>query len=102
MEAGLIAQIEARAHAKPVTLKEAVTSARTGEDVSYLRVRVEGRFDNAKERYLYALSDGTPGWHVSRCLRRQTGRWRWSTGLVHDGLRSCHFGRKARSTTPSP
>jgi surfeit locus 1 family protein len=61
---GLIAQIEARAHAKPVTLKEAVTSARTGEDVSYLRVRVEGRFDNAKERYLYALSDGTPGWHV--------------------------------------
>ena len=61
---GLIAQIEARAHAEPVTLKEAVTRAKTGDDVSYLRVRVEGRFDNGKERYLYAVSDGTPGWHV--------------------------------------
>ena len=70
---GLIAQIEARAHAKPVTLKEAVTRARTGEDVSYLRVRVEGRFDNAKERYLYALSDGTPGWHVIAPLTTPDG-----------------------------
>ncbi|MEZ0281399.1 SURF1 family protein [Methyloceanibacter sp.] len=61
---GLIAQIEARAHAWPVTLKEVMTRARAGEDVGYLRVRVEGRFDNGKERYLYAVSDGTPGWHV--------------------------------------
>ena len=49
---GLIAQIEARAHAEPVTLKEAVTRAKAGEDVSYLRVRVEGRLDNGKERSL--------------------------------------------------
>ena len=61
---GLIAQIETRVKAEPVSLKEAVAQASAGEDVSYLRVRVEGRFDNAKERYLFAVSEGTPGWHV--------------------------------------
>lgn len=70
---GLIAQIEARTHAEPVTLKEALTRARAGEDVSYLRVRVEGRFDNGKERYLYAVSDGTPGWHVITPLEAPEG-----------------------------
>lgn len=70
---GLIAQIEARAHGEPVTLKEALSRARSGEDVSYLRVRVEGRFDNSKERYLYAVSDGTPGWHVIAPLTTQAG-----------------------------
>ena len=75
---GLIAQIEARANAEPVTLKEALTRARAGEDVSYLRVRVEGRFDNGKERYLYAVSDGTPGWHVITPLT--TAGWRGRAG----------------------
>jgi surfeit locus 1 family protein len=70
---GLIAQIEARTHAEPVTLKEAVARARAGEDVSYLRVRVEGRFDNGKERYLYAVSDGPPGWHVITPLETPEG-----------------------------
>jgi surfeit locus 1 family protein len=70
---GLIAQIEARRHAEPVTLKEAETRARAGEDVSYLRVRVDGRFDNGKERYLYAVSDGTPGWHVITPLETPEG-----------------------------
>jgi len=70
---GLIAQIEARAHAEPVTLKETVTRARAGEDVGYLRVRVEGRFDNSKERHLYAVSDGTLGWHVITPLKTPEG-----------------------------
>ena len=70
---GLIAQIEARAHAEPVALKEAVMRARAGDDVGYLRVRVDGRFDNSKERYLYALSDGRPGWHVITPLATSDG-----------------------------
>ena len=40
---------------------------------SYLRVRVEGRFDNGKERYLYAVSDGTLGWHVITPLETPDG-----------------------------
>ena len=70
---GLIAQIEARAHAEPVALKEAVMRACAGDDVGYLRVRVDGRFDNSKERYLYALSDGRPGWHVITPLATSDG-----------------------------
>jgi surfeit locus 1 family protein len=61
---GLIAKIEARVHAPPVTLKEAVASARAGEDISYLRVKTEGRFDHSKERYVYAVTDEGVGWHV--------------------------------------
>ena len=40
---GLIAEIEARTKAEPISLDEAVALARKGEDVSYLRVRAEGK-----------------------------------------------------------
>jgi surfeit locus 1 family protein len=68
---GLIAEIEARTKAEPISLKETVARARAGEDVSYVRVRVYGRFDNDEERYLFAVSDGTPGWHVITPLTTQ-------------------------------
>jgi len=61
---GLIAQIEARTKGPPITLEDAVALAREGRDPSYYRVRVDGRFHHAKERYLYALSEGRVGWHV--------------------------------------
>jgi surfeit locus 1 family protein len=85
---GLIAQIEARVKAEPVLLKEAVAQASAGEDVSYLRVRVEGRFDNAKERYLFAVSDGTPGWHVITPLETPDGEAALvDRGFVPDALK---------------
>lgn len=52
----LIARVEARAKAAPITLAEAIGLARQGTDPSYYRVRVEGRFHHGKERYLYALA----------------------------------------------
>ena len=63
---GLIAAIEARSRSAPITLEEARVLAKQGRDPSYYRVRVEGRFDHAKERYLFSqsIADGTPGWHV--------------------------------------
>jgi surfeit locus 1 family protein len=62
---GLIAEIEARSKGTPISLKEAIDLAHAGKDPSYYRVHVQGRFENDKERYLYALStDGEPGWHV--------------------------------------
>jgi surfeit locus 1 family protein len=42
---GLIAEIEARVKAEPVSLKEAVARAHAGEDVSYLRVRAGGKLN---------------------------------------------------------
>src|SRR6478672_3175899 len=70
---GLIAEIEARTRAEPISLKEVVTRAQAGEDVSYVRVRVDGKFDNGKERYLFAVSDGAPGWHVVTPLTTPEG-----------------------------
>jgi surfeit locus 1 family protein len=79
---GLIAEIEARVKAEPVSLKEAVARADGGEDVSYLRVRLEGKFDNARERHLFAVSEGTPGWHVITPLATPDGE----TVLVDRGF----------------
>jgi len=63
---GLIAAIDARTKGEPIGLEQAIALAKQGRDPTYYRVRVEGRFDNSKERYLFSqsISDGTPGWHV--------------------------------------
>lgn len=61
---GLIAKIEARTKAPPIILQEAAAMAEQGRDPSYYRVRASGRFDHAKERYLFAVSEGRGGWHV--------------------------------------
>jgi surfeit locus 1 family protein len=85
---GLIAQIEVRVKAEPVSLKEAVARVHAGEDVSYLRVRAEGKFDNAKELYLFAVSDGTPGWHVITPLATPDGEMVLvDRGFVPDALK---------------
>ena len=75
---GLIAEIETRAKGEPITLKDAIAVAREGRDPSYYRVRVDGRFDNAKERYLYSVADERVGWHVIAPLTSSTGPWSWS------------------------
>jgi surfeit locus 1 family protein len=60
----LIAEIETRTKAPPMTLTEAIAFAKDGRDPSYLRVHVAGRFENDKERHLYAIAEGAPGWHL--------------------------------------
>jgi surfeit locus 1 family protein len=70
---GLIARIETRTKGDPITLKQAIAMARKGRDPSYYRVRVDGRFHHAKERYLYAASDGKVGWDVITPLETADG-----------------------------
>jgi surfeit locus 1 family protein len=70
---GLIAEIEARTKAPPVGLAEALALAKHGGDPSYLHVRVAGRFENDKERHLYAIADGAPGWHLITPLTTEDG-----------------------------
>jgi surfeit locus 1 family protein len=70
---GLIAQIEVRTKGPPITLEDAVALAGQGRDPSYYRVRVDGRFHHAKERYLYAVSEGRVGWHVITPLETEDG-----------------------------
>jgi surfeit locus 1 family protein len=85
---GLIAEIEARTKAEPISLGDAVMLARKGEDVSYLRVRAEGSFDHAKERYFFTSVDGTVGWDVITPLTTPTGEVVLiDRGFVPDALR---------------
>jgi len=85
---GLIAEIEARVHAEPISLNDAMARAQAGDDVSYLRIRLDGTLDNAKERYLFAVSDGTPGWRVITPLTASDGEVVLiDRGFVPDALR---------------
>ncbi len=79
---GLIAEIETRTKAPPISLAEAIALAKDGGDPSYLHVRVAGRFDNDKERHLYAIADGAPGWHLITPLVADDG----TTVLVDRGF----------------
>ena len=52
----LIAKIEARRTAEPVTLKEALDrNQKQAGEIEYLRVTTTGTFDYTKERHLYLL-----------------------------------------------
>ena len=85
---GLIAEIETRAKAPPISLAEALALAKDGGDPSYLHVRVAGRFENDKERHLYALADGAPGWHLITPLVADDGATVMvDRGFVPDALK---------------
>jgi surfeit locus 1 family protein len=60
--------------------------AKEGRDPSYWRVRVSGRFDHAKERYLFALSEGRAGWHVIVPLTTEDARAGGETVLIDRGF----------------
>jgi surfeit locus 1 family protein len=84
---GLIAQIETRTKAPPVDLQSALAAAPAG-DVSYTRIKAEGRFQNDKERYLFAITDGTVGWDVITPLMTADGELLLvNRGFVPDALR---------------
>jgi surfeit locus 1 family protein len=69
----LIAEIETRTKAPPISLAEALALTKEGDDPSYLHVRVAGRFQNDKEKHLYAIADGAPGWHLITPLVTEDG-----------------------------
>ena len=86
---GLIAEIETRTKGEPISLDQAIAIAREGRDPSYYRVKVEGRFDHAKELYLYAVSEGRAGWHVITPLKTEDGEVVLiDRGFVPDELRN--------------
>jgi surfeit locus 1 family protein len=61
---GLIQRIEARTHAEPIPLAEAIAHWQREQDVEYYRVRLTGRFLHEHERHLYGLVGGEAGWKV--------------------------------------
>lgn len=66
---GLIAKIEQRVKATPVSYTSALADFLKTGDVEYLRISVTGTFDHAHERHLYAPRASSQGWNVFTLLK---------------------------------
>jgi surfeit locus 1 family protein len=85
---GLIAEIEARRTASPITATAAADDVARGIDVDYRAITLSGTFDHAHERYFLATSDGAPGFYVYTPLDLADGRVVLvNRGFVPDELR---------------
>jgi surfeit locus 1 family protein len=69
----LIAKIDARRTAEPVSYPQALAKYVKDGDVEYLHVRVQGTFDYSHERHLYAPTTESQGWHVYALLKPEGG-----------------------------
>lgn len=71
---GLLAEIEARTHAAPVSLGEIEKTWSEQKDVDYRPVTVSGLLLNDKERHFFATYDGYSGFYVYTPLLLDDGR----------------------------
>lgn len=93
---GLIAQVNRNLTLPPVSLDTALTLGKTAE---YRRVALTGRFEHAKEAYVYGIVGGAPAYHVVTPLVTETGRMLLvDRGIVPDELRA-PVTRKAGQVT---
>jgi surfeit locus 1 family protein len=67
----LIAQVNRNLTLPPLPLDQAMA---LGKQAEYRRVALSGRFDHAKETYVYGLVDGVPVYHVLTPLILDDGR----------------------------
>jgi surfeit locus 1 family protein len=68
----LIARVDSHMTAAPVSLDRVM--ALPQEEAQYRRVTLEGRFDHAREAYVFTTADGAPVYHVLTPLRTDDGR----------------------------
>ena len=79
----IVARIEERTRAAPVSLDAAIAEARQTGNVEYLRVRARGRFRHDEERYFYAPDPRRgPGFHVYTPLDTSD----WTVVFVNRGF----------------
>ena len=71
---GLIARIEARVKAEPVSYAAALAEYVKTGDVDYMRIKITGTFDHAEERHLYAPTTSSQGWHVYTLFKPDGGQ----------------------------
>jgi surfeit locus 1 family protein len=75
----LIAEVNRNLTLPPVSLD---TALGMGKGAEYRRVALTGRFDHAKEAYVYGIADGAPIYHVVTPLIMKDGR----TLLIDRGI----------------
>ncbi len=78
---GLIAEVNQHLAAKPLTLGEALKMG--PEAAQYHRISLDGRFDNAKESYVFTTdANGEPVFHVVTPFETAAGMFLVDRGLV--------------------
>lgn len=93
---GLIAEVNRNLTLPPLSLDEALA---LGKDAQYHRVALAGRFDHAKEAFVYGIVDGVPVWHVVTPFTTEDGRTLLiDRGIVSDALRDP--GRRRAGQVP--
>ncbi|MFO1122636.1 MAG: SURF1 family protein [Hyphomicrobiales bacterium] len=70
----LLAQLAANQAAAPVTLSEADARRSAGDNVEFLKIRVEGEWLHDSEMRMMSVFDGGPGWEIVTPLRAPDGR----------------------------
>lgn len=84
----LIAMVEQRRSAAPLTLPEVEALWEKDRDVDFVSVSLSGVFDNSVEQYYYVTKNGRVGWHVYVPLKLPNGRIVIvNRGFVPDALR---------------
>jgi surfeit locus 1 family protein len=85
----ILARIEQRTQAAPVSFEAAIAEAQRSADVEYRRVRVRGRFRHEDERHFYAPDQRLgPGLHVYTPLETTDGTVVFvNRGFVPEALR---------------
>lgn len=85
----LIARIEARTRAEPVSLEQAIDHWRRNGEVEYLRVTFDGKFRHGAERHLFTVIKGESGWKIITPVETGTGDIVLvDRGFVPDALKS--------------
>lgn len=70
----LLATIDARIHAAPVPLDEALSRVDEGDDIEYLPVELSGTFLPGTEQHVLSTWKGASGWNIYQPLRLDDGR----------------------------
>lgn len=95
----LIAEVETRRLAEPVTLNQIEILWSEKGDVDYWPVQVEGIFDHSVEQYYYTTHKGQVGWNVYTPMALANGRTIFiNRGFVPDKLKLPEL-RKAGQVT---
>ena len=70
----LLAQIEERMSAAPITINAMADLSQSGENIDYRSVILTGTYDHSKEVFYYNTNDGVVGWNVFTPLKTDEGK----------------------------
>lgn len=72
---GLLASIEQRSHAEPVSIAAIETAHESGEPIEYRTAYATGRYLNDSERHFFATFNGETGYYVYTPMQIDDGRY---------------------------